>query len=634
MIPAKSESTAEMFAPRDLVLLVVLLLMALTPVGYDIARVSTPGPFARVAVNRELVNRRAGADGTLPLWNPYEFGGRPHLADPEMLSLYPPHLLLRFVPLPLFFPISFALHTWLAGAGTYCAARKVGVSRRASVLAGGVAVGGRLFIPLEDRAYSIDVYGLAWLPLVAACSLRSAEASRWLPRPALVVVATLGLLASALNPTYVLATVAGCYLFSGIWLQPGVDRRSHLVAQPLILAALAAGIASVQIVPSVRFWTTTRGDRDLAADVLSLPAVPTATTAPRVALDGALRSLPRGGRVLSTCSRATGGSDFVRLGIPGVGGSGGVFSADYARFSHLVRGAIEKMRPVFEGIPEAASGPARMDLLKMLGVEYLVACDPPNAQHWSTIGTYDGAGIYRIVAPAPRAFWTCAPHEAGRDELEYRLRHASYDTNLVLQPHAIIYVRWPPGIADTDRARAESELRLAPHRDIADRTWEYNVLDRSPDNVVAIQLHPLVEDTQRIERGTGRLSVSPATPRTFDEPKSERLLGAESCRSPVPAVVQEQDRFDGRMVVDVTAPHDGMVFFSETYYQDRRAWVDGLRIARLKVNYAFTGVAVRSGRHRIELKFDTRSLWLGAALSVVTLLIWLVAERRSRLEYA
>ena len=632
MTAVKSASAAGTIAPRDVVLLTVLLLVAVIPVGYDMARVSSPGPFARVAMNRELVNRGALADGTLPLWNPYEFGGRPHLADPEMLSLYPPHLLLRFVPLPLFFPISFALHTWLAGAGTYLAFRRVGASRVASVLAGGVVVGGRLFIPLEDRAYSIDVYGLAWLPLIAACSLRSAESSRRLPRAALVVVVTLGLLASALNPTYVLTTAGGSYLFSAIWLRQRADRRSYLAAQPLILAGLAAGIASVQIVPAVRFWTTTRGDLHLAADVLSLPVVPAAPTPPPAPLEAALRSLPSGGRVLSTCSRAIDGGDFVRLAIPGAGGSGGHFAADYARFSHLVRGATERMRPVFEGIPEVANGPGRMDLLKVLGVEYLVACDSPNAQRWATIGAYDGVGIYRSVAPAPRAFWTCAPHGAGRDELEYRLRHASYDANLVLQPHAIIYVRWPPGISDADRARAESELRLAPHRDIADRTWEYNVLDRSPENVVAIQLHPLVEDTQRIERGTGRLSVTPEAARTFDEPKSEWLIGAEGCGSPVPAVVQDQDRFDGRMIVDVDAPHDGIVFFSETYYRDRRAWVDGHRIGRLKVNFAFTGVPVSRGRHRIELAFDTRSFWVGAGLSALTLVMWLVAERRSRLE--
>jgi hypothetical protein len=455
-------------------------------------------------------------------------------------------------------------------------------------------------------------------------SLRSAESPRSLPHPGLVVVVTLGVLASALKPTYVLATVVGCYLFAAIWLPYRAGWR-HLLVQPIVVAGLAVGLAALQIVPTVRFRTTVGGE--LSADVPAPMA--TARTPPPRELAAALRSLAGGGRVLSTCDRAIDGGDFVALGIPGVGGSGGVFRADYARFSHMVRGPTERTRPTFEGIPEAASGPIRMDLLKLLGVEYLVACDPPNAERWALISARDGVGVYRSLSPAPRAFWTCAPQPVGRDELEYRLRHSSYDANLTLQPHLIFNVRWPSGIADADRARAESVLRLAPHRDIADRTWEYNLLDRSPANVAAIVDHPLVEDTQGIDRPNRVLLHSPTAMPAFDEPKSEQLLGADGCGPPVPAAVHEQDRFDGGMIVDITAPQDGMVFFSETYYRDRRAWVDGRRIGRLKVNMAFTGVPVSAGRHRIELRYDMRSFWLGAGVSVLTLVIWLVAERRT-----
>ena len=101
---------------RDLVLISALAVVAILPVSHDIERASTPGPFARVAMSWETVNHRAFDERTLPLWNPYQFGGRPHLANPEMLSLYPLHMLLRFLPLPLFVAVSFALHGWLAAA--------------------------------------------------------------------------------------------------------------------------------------------------------------------------------------------------------------------------------------------------------------------------------------------------------------------------------------------------------------------------------------------------------------------------------------------------------------------------------------------------------------------------------------
>lgn len=609
---------------RDLVALAVLLLVALVPVLHDARRASEAGPFARVAMSREIVNRGALAEGTLPLWDPYEFGGRPHLANPETLALYPPHMALRVLPLPLFFAFSFALHTWLAGAGTYLTARALGASRLVSVLAAGAVIGGRLLVPFEARARSMDVYAVAWLPLIAALSLHSAKSTRRLPHPGLVVAACLGLLASALNPTYVLATVAGSYLFSALWLARS-ERPMHLLKQPIVLAGLVAGLSAVQILPTVRFSMTTRGGR-VVADDPSLSAKQSAAGLPPD-LAAALRALPGGGRVLSTCNRAVDGSDWVLLGLPGVGGSGGVFSADYGRFAQLVRGAAERTRPAFEGIAEASSGPARADLLRLMGVEYLVACDAPNAQRWSPIGAYAGVGIYRSTVPVPRAFWTCTPEPVGRDEMEYRLRRGSYDANLVLRPHLIVNVRWPSGIADAERAQAESALGLAPHRDIADRTWEYNLLDRSPENVAAIVRHPLVEDTQGIDRANMVLTHVPAPARAFDETKSESLIGATECRSPVPGDVQTQDRFDGGMTVDVNAPQDGIVFLSETYYRDRRAWVDGRRVGRLKVNLAFTGIPVSSGNHRIELKFDMRSIWWGAGVTSLTLLIWLAASR-------
>ena len=376
---------------RDVVSLAILLLVALAPVARDADRAVPTGPFARLAISREVVNRGALAEGTLPLWNPYEFGGRPHLANPETLALYPPHILLRFLPLPFFFAVSFALHTWLAGAGTYLAARALGCSRVVSMLASSAVMCVRLVLPFEARVHSLDVYALAWLPLIAALSLRSARWPRWLPHPGLVVAASFGLLASALNPTYVLATVVGSYLFSILWLARTGD-LTHRLAQPIVLVGLVAGLTAVQIVPTVRFLTTARGGGAVAADDPS-QSPNQAAEGPDPTLAAALRALAGGGRVLSTCTHMIDGSNWAALGIAGVGGSGGVFAADYGRFAQMVRGPAERTRPTFEGIPEASSGPVRTDLLKLMGVEYLVACDSPNAERWSLISAHNGVTV-------------------------------------------------------------------------------------------------------------------------------------------------------------------------------------------------------------------------------------------------
>jgi hypothetical protein len=194
----------------------------------------------------------------------------------------------------------------------------------------------------------------------------------------------------------------------------------------------------------------------------------------------------------------------------------------------------------------------------------------------------------------------------------------------------MIHIRWPARISDDDRSRAEVQLRLEPHRDIGDRTWEYNLLERSRESIAAIVQHPLVEDTQGIDRGALVLTAPEAAIPEFDEPKPEWLLGVAPCDVPVQATVVSQDRLDGQMVVEVDAPHDGIVFFSEPYYLDRVAWVDGRRTPRMKTNLAFTAVRVSAGTHRVELKYDTRALWAGTGASAFTLLVWMAAERRVR----
>ncbi len=48
--------------------------------------------------------------GELPLWNPYSFSGQPLLASLQTAILYPPNLLLLFLPLDFAFNLTIAVH--------------------------------------------------------------------------------------------------------------------------------------------------------------------------------------------------------------------------------------------------------------------------------------------------------------------------------------------------------------------------------------------------------------------------------------------------------------------------------------------------------------------------------------------
>jgi hypothetical protein len=129
-----------------------------------------------------------------------------------------------------------------------------------------------------------------------------------------------------------------------------------------------------------------------------------------------------------------------------------------------------------------------------------------------------------------------------------------------------------------------------------------------------------VEDTAGFERGALTLP-SPAAVPAVDERRSEWLLGAAECVELHPARILQADRSDGHFVATIDAPRDGLLFVSETYYVDRSGWVDGSPVQPLKVNLAFTGVPVTAGRHLVELRADTASLWLGSCVTALTMVL-------------
>jgi hypothetical protein len=630
----------------DAAIVAALLIVGAMPVRDQLRGEPMLGAVGRIHVAWEDLNRRAFVSGDLPVWNPYEFGGRPHLADPGTLTLYPPHVALRWLPSHLLFPVSLALHAWLAGLGAYLVARRLLVPRvAAGMAAAAVMLSGALAYD-SDIAYSAGIYGIAWLPLIVFFTLKSAMSRTMLPNAGLVATSVMALIGSPRGPLYVASAVIGGFLLARLLgTASGLSRR--VAAQAAVFVLLIGGLTAFQTIPMAMLWLRAAEYGGLARYTPS-PSRPEAGTMP-VDPDpqwiGALASLD-GGRVVSECDRGLDASHLVRLSINGTGGGGGVLMADYARFLNLVRGG---------GPPEWASSgnpdpdmPARVrtDLLPFLHAEYLVACREPDSHGWTPVAKVRGAGLYRSVRRLPRAFWTCMPQQVDRQELEYRLWRSVYDDRLSLnfqgpgRPGRVrgpsIDIRWAPAVDDAARERAEAELPIYRERFRGERTWRYELMDRSGAALTAIMSHPLVEDTGGFDRSTLSLTVLSDERREAggsgaDGGSREWLLGLVSCEEFRTAEVLQADGLDGRMVVAVDAPRDGLVFLSEPFYPGRRVWVDGSRVEPLKVNLAFTGVPVTAGVHRIELQYDPLAFPLGAGMSVVTATAWaaLVCRRRT-----
>jgi hypothetical protein len=99
-------------------------------------------------------------------------------------------------------------------------------------------------------------------------------------------------------------------------------------------------------------------------------------------------------------------------------------------------------------------------------------------------------------------------------------------------------------------------------------------------------------------------------------------------RPPTPARIVEVARHV--LVVDAEADAPGILVVSEPAYPGWTARVDGRPAPLLRADYAFRGVALGPGRHRVEMRFRSRPAEVGLVLSGLGCL-GLVALGRLRL---
>src|SRR5262245_44509437 len=76
-------------------------------------------------------------------------------------------------------------------------------------------------------------------------------------------------------------------------------------------------------------------------------------------------------------------------------------------------------------------------------------------------------------------------------------------------PQQRVGIRWVPAASVAQRTAAENELSLRDGVYTDERTWSYLLRNRSHSNIARIVLHPLVEDTNHIDRTAFRVLVEP-----------------------------------------------------------------------------------------------------------------------------
>ncbi len=211
--------------------------------------------------------------GTIPLWNPYLYGGAPFVADVQTGVFYPVNLLVFLLAPTITYDVMEGLavfHVFLAGAFTYACIRGLDPAlHRLAALTGAVAfMFSDLFIVHFGNLNLIAV--TAWMPLVFLLLVRALRDRRLGLAAGAGLALGVAFLAGHLQPIlYTVVALAVAWLVVG-WPQSPLPIRERgrgegrwwttwawgLLAL-IVTGLVACGIAAVQLWPSVELtaWT-------------------------------------------------------------------------------------------------------------------------------------------------------------------------------------------------------------------------------------------------------------------------------------------------------------------------------------------------------------------------------------------
>ncbi len=202
--------------------------------------------------------------GEIPLWNPFNNGGHPFLADTQAAVFYPPRLVTIIISHLFFGGWSYAAlqaeaiaHYWLAAILMFSFVRSATTSRLAGVVSGIVfAFGGYLtgYPPLQLAVLEAGI----WLPLGLLGILKASEDScGWHPGWLALAAGTLGISLLAGHPQTSLFTL---YVMAAYMLHRAHRRGERLTRTlPVVAATIGAGfaLAAVQMLPGLEYLRLT-----------------------------------------------------------------------------------------------------------------------------------------------------------------------------------------------------------------------------------------------------------------------------------------------------------------------------------------------------------------------------------------
>jgi uncharacterized membrane protein YfhO len=86
-----------------------------------------------------------------------------------------------------------------------------------------------------------------------------------------------------------------------------------------------------------------------------------------------------------------------------------------------------------------------------------------------------------------------------------------------------------------------------------------------------------------------------------------------------------------RIELNTTTGAPGLLMLGEVYYPAWKAYVDGEPAPLYRADHLFRAVPIPEGEHTIELRYESRALNAGTAISLLTALVLLALAAAARL---
>lgn len=193
--------------------------------------------------------------GGLPLWNPYNFSGNPHLANFQTGVFYPLNIVFLLLPFNLAWTIFIILQPFLACLFTYLFLREIKVSRIGSIFAG-VAFSYSLYFTVWLEWGNVG-HTILWLPLTLFLVEKIIKEGRLKWFLFLSISLTFSILAGYIQATiYLLGTTFVFFLFR-LFNENRLEAQEKRLKSFIFLGSLALPffLSAFQLLPTLELFS-------------------------------------------------------------------------------------------------------------------------------------------------------------------------------------------------------------------------------------------------------------------------------------------------------------------------------------------------------------------------------------------